>query len=543
MRDESVHTPLLKVLVLLLIVLSVVQPAHADSDPVRPNILVFLVDDMGFSDVGAYGGEIRTPNIDRLASGGLRFTQFYNSGRCWPSRASLLTGYYAQSVGRDVASGPVANRDKKKGLADRPAWAQLLPVYLKPFGYRSYHVGKWHLDGTPLQSGFDRSYLNMNELGYFRAVNQQLDEVDLPDIDVDGTFYSTVSTVDYSIRFLEEHREKYPDQPFFAYIAFNSPHFPVQALPQDIAVYKDRYREGWDVIREERLGRLREMGIVNSGLPPLDPGIVPRKNLAESELREKVDRLEVAHAVPWQSLTPGEREFQAEKMAVHAAMVHRIDLEVGRVMRQLEKMGVFEDTLIFFLSDNGASAEQIVRRSLHRQGADVGSPDSYLCIGPGWSSAANTPFRLHKSWVHEGGIATPLIVHWPAAIEDGGDLRTSPAHVIDLLPTVREVLGDGSRPGSGAPLLPGVSLVPEFRRDGALEREFLWWDHDGNRAIRVGDWKLVSLRGSAWELYDLGRDRAESENLADRHPDRVKALASAWSARAAEIGALASRDH
>lgn len=533
---------MLGALILLLMVLSVAEPVRAEMEQARPNILVFLVDDMGFSDVGAYGGEIRTPNIDRLASGGLRFTQFYNSGRCWPTRASLLTGYYAQSVGRDVSSGLATNPGKRKGLADRPAWAQLLPAYLKPFGYRSYHVGKWHLDGLPLRSGFDRSYLNMNELGYFRAVNHQLDEVDLPDIEVDGKFYSTISTVDYSIRFLEEHREKYANQPFFAYIAFNSPHFPVQALPQDIALYKDRYKEGWDVIREERFARLREMGIVNGGLSRLDPDIVPRRNLTESELREKVDRREIAHAVSWRSLTPAEREFQAEKMAVHAAMVHRIDLEIGRVMRQLEKMGAVEDTLVFFLSDNGASAEQFVRRSLHIPGAEVGSPDSYLCIGPGWSSASNTPFRLHKSWVHEGGIATPLIVHWPAAIEGGGELRTSPSHLIDLLPTIKEVLGDGARPDTSAPPLPGISLVPEFQRDGALQREYLWWDHDGNRAIRVGDWKLVSLRSSAWELYDLGQDRAESHNLAERHPDKARELASAWQARAEEIGALAARD-
>lgn len=504
-----------------------------ETDHKYPNILVFLVDDMGFSDIGAYGGEIHTPNIDGLAEHGLRFTQFYNTGRCWPSRASLLTGYYPQSIRRDVTKGKLPGSEPANGVGDRPAWAPLLPLHLKPFGYRSFHVGKWHLDGTPLQGGFDRSYLNMNELGYFRAVNQQLDEVDLPDIKADGEFYSTVTTVSYAVKFLREHQQSHASRPFFGFVAFNSPHFPVQALPEDIAIYRDRYNSGWDILRERRLDRLKKLHIVSTSLSALDPDIVPRRNLGQDALQQQVDAREVAHAVPWNTLTKAQQTFQARKMEVHAAMVHRIDLEVGRVIEQLRAMGALDNTLILFLSDNGASAEQMVRRNLHQSGAEVGGPDSYLCMGPGWSSASNTPFRLHKSWVHEGGIATPLIVHWPAGLDSQGELRSSPAHLIDLLPTVLDIVrGNDAVALNGAPSFPGLSLVPAFQNDSGLDRDFLWWSHDGNRAIRVGDWKLVALRSSPWELYNLAEDRSEKRNLASRYPARVTELEALWTAQA-----------
>ena len=458
-----------------------------------------------------------------------------------------MTGYYAQSIRRDSFTGieQIPGQAATSGFFGlRPRWAQLLPEYIKPLGYRSYHSGKWHIDGSPLQNGFDHSYLNDNEIDYFTVTNHELDGVKLPVAGYDGKFYSTIATADYAIAFLKEHAEQHADQPFFEYIAFNSPHFPIQALPQDIAIYKDRYQVGWDTIRMERLERMHRIGIVSGDLAPLEPAIVPEGNLSEEELRKRVGPDEVAHAVSWNSLNDDEKEFQASKMAVHAAMVHRMDTEIGRILEQLKEMGALENTVIFFLSDNGASAEQIIRGGGHDMAAPVGSSRSYLGIGPGWSSAANTPFRLHKSWVHEGGIATPLIVHWPAGIKAHDQLRTDPVHLIDLLPTVLEIVGGKPPPtvgNLGAPPLPGISLVPDFVRNGSVKHEYLWWNHVGNRAIRMGDWKLVADHESPWELYDLSTDRSETRNMASTHPDKVLELNKAWHVHAAEFKAMASQ--
>ncbi|MEZ5570723.1 MAG: sulfatase-like hydrolase/transferase [Halioglobus sp.] len=430
-RGNNTTTTVVVICLLLVVMLGLLITLVREEN--KPNVVIFIVDDMGFSDVGSYGGEIQTPNIDQLAANGLRFTQAYNSARCWASRASLLTGYYAQSIRRDPVMG-----DEQVPFGDRPAWARLIPQYLKPRGYRAYHSGKWHLDGQPLDNGFDHSYLNMNELGFFIGINQELDGNALPSVEDNGEFYETIATANYAIEFLKDNEAQYSNDPFFAYIAFNAPHFPIHALMEDIEIYKDRYQEGWDAIRQERLERMRKLGIFTGELSPLDPSTVPSWNLSEEELKAQVAKDEVGRAVPWDSLSHSEQAFQARKMAVHAAMVHRVDIEIGRVLAQLKTMGVLDNTVIFFLSDNGASAEQIVRGRGHDKTAQIGSSKSYLGIGPGWSSASNTPFRLHKSWNHEGGIITPLIVQWPDGINTPGALRTSPVHVIDMLPTVLE---------------------------------------------------------------------------------------------------------
>ncbi|HEX8916062.1 MAG TPA: arylsulfatase [Humisphaera sp.] len=521
----------------------------AAAAPAKPNIVIILADDMGFSDAGCYGGEIRTPNLDRLAAGGLRFTQFYNTARCWPSRASILTGYYAQSVRRDklapmerpAGAGPAL----PSGVpGTRPRWAQLMPDVLKPLGYRSYHSGKWHVDGNPLKNGFDHSYMNMNDQGYFTANNHMDDGAKLPPAKDDGTFYSTTAIADYTIKYLKDHAEKHADQPFLAYVAFHAPHFPVHAKPEDIAIYKDRYKVGWDAIRNERLERMRKMGIVDCDLSQLEP-TVPNWNLKEEALKKRVGPGEVAHAVAWDKLTDAEQQFQAAKMEVHAAMIHRMDIEIGRILDQIKQMGATENTLVFFMSDNGASAEQIIRAGGHDPAAPVGSAKTYLGIGPGWSSAANTPFRLHKSWNHEGGIATPLIVHWPAGIAARGELRHDASHLIDLLPTVLEIVG-GKMPaevaGLKVPPLPGVSLAPAFAKDGVVKHDVLWWNHEGNRAVRVGDWKLVADHDKPWELYDLKADRSETKNLAAKYPERVRELEKAWNDQAAALDALSRQD-
>lgn len=513
----------------------------------RPNILFIVADDMGFSDAGCYGGEIQTPNLDRLAAGGLRFTQFYNTARCWSSRACILTGYYAQAVRRDKTTDFKLSQGFGVGGAGgvRPRWAQLLPEYLMPLGYRSYHSGKWHVDGKPLDNGFDHSYESGNGQGFFSAKGHSEDNVPLPAGKVDGSYYSTVAIADYAIKHLKEHAAKYPGRPFFEYLAFHCPHFPIQALPEDIAIYKDRYQSGWDAIRDARLVRMKKLGIVDCELSPLDPVTVPSWNLPESALRKRIGTNEVGHAVRWDSLTAGEKEFQAAKMSVHAAMIHRMDIEIGRVLEQIKAMGVLDNTIVVFVSDNGASAEQIIRGLGEDPNAPIGSAYSYLGIGPGWSSAANTPFRLHKSWNHEGGIATPLIVSWPAGIKAHGELRIDPGHLIDLVPTVLELTG-GKQPAIVArlpvPPLHGKSLVPDFARDGMVKHDFLWWNHDGNRAIRVGDWKLVADHEKPWELFDLGKDRSENKDLAAKYPEKVKELEKAWTKHAAENHALALQD-
>ena len=500
----------------------------------RPNFLLILADDMGFSDAGCYGGDIETPNLDRLATGGLRFSQMYSTARCGPSRNCIQTGYYAQQNACDIMT---------PGLV--PDWTRFTPEHLKPLGYRSYHSGKWHVDGRPLDNGFDHSYESGNGQGFFFAKGHSEDNVALPVGPLDGSYYSTVAIADYAIKHLKEHAEKHAAQPFFEYLAFHAPHFPIHALPEDIAIYKDTYQPGWDAIRTERLARLKKLGIFQGELSPLDPVSVPGWNLSEEALQKRVGENEVAHAVPWATLTAGQKEFQAAKMSVHAAMIHRMDIEIGRVLAQIKTMGVLENTIVVFVSDNGASAEQMIRGLGHDPAAPMGSAYTYLGIGPGWSSAANTPFRLHKSWTHEGGIATPLIVSWPAGIEARGELRTDPCHLIDLTPTILELTG-GTVPKTVAelavPPLHGISLVPAFARDGAVKRGYLWWNHEVHRAIRISDWKLVADQSAPWELYDMSTDRSEIHNLAADHPEKVKELENEWNKHAADFHELASQD-
>ncbi len=524
----------------LLLALPAGQATAAAPPAPRPNIVLILADDMGFSDAGCYGGEIQTPNLDALARGGLRFTQFYNTARCWPSRAAILTGYYAQEVRRDELPGLGGGAGGR-----RPAWARLLPALLHPLGYRSYHSGKWHVDGPVLAGGFDRSYSLNDHDRHFNPRLHTLDDRPLPPVPPDSGYYSTTAIAQHAIDFLGEHQAQHRDQPFFLYLAFICPHFPLQAPAPDIALYRDRYLAGWDALRQERYRRMKQMGLVNCPLSKLDPDVWPSWNLSEEKLREEIGPGEVGRATPWNDLTAEQKDFQPIKMAIHAAMVHRMDLEIGRVLDQLQAMGAFDNTVIFFLSDNGASAEQIIRGDRHDRTAPPGSARTYLSIGPGWSSAANTPFRLHKSWVHEGGITTPLIVHWPRGIKARGELRRNPGHVIDLAPTILDLAG-GHWPetfaGQAVPAPPGKSLVPVFAKDGTVKHNDFWWYHDGNRAVRVGDWKLVADHQKPWELYDLRTDRSETRNLAARHPDRVKELERVWTRRLEEFTALVKQE-
>ena len=519
---------------LLLATLSALQAADAR----KPNILLIVADDMGFSDAACYGGDIATPHLDALAADGLRFTQFYNTARCWPSRAAILTGYYAQQVRRDTVPGV-----KSGAQGTRPAWARLLPGMLRPLGYRSYHSGKWHVDGKPMDAGFDHSYSLNDHDRYFAPRQLTEDDVALPPIAADSGYYTTTAIADHAIKCLREHAEKFSAQPFFEFLAFTAPHFPLQAPAEDIARYKDKYLRGWDAMRDDRWTRMHALGIGGSVLAPIEREVGPP--YAYPAAMAKLGPNEINRPLAWETLSAAQREFQAEKMAVHAAMVDRMDREIGRVLAQLRAMGAAENTLVFFLSDNGASAEMMVRGDGHDPDAACGTGATFLSLGPGWSSMANTPFRRHKTWVHEGGISTPLIVRWPQGIAAHGELRHAPGHVIDLVPTILEVAG--GKPlenwnGQPVPPAPGKSLVPAFAADAVIARESLWWLHEGNRALRVGDWKIVAAgKDSAWELYDLSADRSETKNLSADMPGKVRELAVQWTRETGEYSALAKK--
>jgi arylsulfatase A-like enzyme len=503
----------------------------------KPHVLMIMADDLGFSDLGCYGSEIATPHLDSLAKSGLRFSQAYNTARCWPSRSALLSGYYAQQIHRDALPQLPGG-----GQGKRQAWAKLLPQYLKAAGYHSYHSGKWHIDGPVLEGGFERSLDMRNQGNYFSPRGNHLNDQPIAEGPDPEGYYATTATADHAIECLKAHQQQHAGEPFFQYVAFIAPHFPLHALPKDIAKYRDRYLSGWDALRRERAAKQQQLGLRAGELSPLEKEVGPPYHFPEA--LQKLGPDEVNRPLPWEELSPQQQRFQASKMAIHAAMIDRMDQEIGRIIAQLKAMGAFENTLICFASDNGASAEIMVRNGGHDPKAEPGSAASYLCLGPGFSSAANTPLRRHKTWVHEGGISTPLIAHWPAGIKDGGAWRHSPVHLIDFVPTVLELAGvekPAMLDGKAIAQAPGKSLVKTLASDAPLERPSLWWLHEGNRAIRVGDYKLVAAADQAWELYDLSRDRSEMHNLAASQPDKVRELAARWQAMADEFTALAKQ--
>ena len=492
-----------------------------------PNILLILADDLGYSDLGCYGSQIQTPNLDALANNGLRFTNFYNTARCWPTRASLLTGYYPQQVRRDVIKGQKGEKNRGGARRNRPSWALLAPALLKSSGYRSYHIGKWHIDGMPVASGFDRSYYLKDQGRFFNPTTHHLDDKKLPPVKKGTGFYATTELANRTLEFLEEHEAKHKDSPFFTYLAFAAPHFPLHALPEDIAKYEETFTSGWEELRTKRHQRMGGLGFPKVDLSPVLPDLGPPYHFPDH--LKKLGPGEVNRPLPWDSLTAGQKTFQARKMAIHAAMIDRMDQEIGRVIAHLKKTKRFENTLILFLSDNGASAEIMVRSDGHDRSAPMGSAASYLCLGPGWSTTANTPFKKHKTWTHEGGISTPLIVHWPKG-KIGKGFRDTPAHVIDVLPTLLKLASiDQNEP---AVQRPGKSLLPLFEKDATKFHDFLWWSHEGHHAIQKDGWKAVSSHKEPWELYHVKEDRSETVNLAAKHPERLKKLVALWEKQA-----------
>lgn len=506
------------------------EPLH--QLPTRPNMVFILADDMGYSDLGCYGAEvIQTPNLDRLAENGLRFTDFYNTGRCWPTRTSLLSGYYPHQV----LSDPVDGIDYDRG-SFTPVNTTWLPALLKQQGYRSYHSGKWHLfrrvpryqEMTMGEVGFNRSYRTQDGR-HLRPLVLIENGDTLPLPDPRSGYEASRAIIDHSIKYLEEHAREHPDAPFFSYIAFIAPHFPLQSLKADIAQYQGRFGMGWNELRALREENRKELGFRPDPVAPFEPGRFASWNLSQEELMREIDSSEVALAVPWSTLTEDQREFQSVKMSIHAAMITRMDREIGRYLQKLEELGYLQNTLIFFCSDNGASTEMMNRADKHTPGADPGSANSYLCLGPGWSTASNTPFRLHKTWVHEGGIATPLVVHWPAGIGPGGTFRHMPSHIIDIAPTLLELAGAERAALDGRAKAPGISLVPYLKEDKTSGRPPLFFHHEKKNAIRDGIWKAVTIKpGGTWELYDLSTDKGETLDLSAVKREKLEDLVSKW---------------
>ena len=506
-----------------------------DSPYSPPNILVIIFDDLGFSDLGSYGGEIETPNMDKLAYNGLRFTQFYNTSRCWPTRVALMTGFYPQQVRSDP-------RDPARPRF--PEGTALIPHYLQSVGYYSYHSGKWHVPGAPrpnADGGFTRSYVLHDHDRNFYPRNHWEDDQPLPPVDPEDNkgYYTSTFITDRLLEYLREHIDQRPGAPFFLHVAYTAPHFPLQA-PQEVTdKYRDRYLEGWDSIRQTRYEHQIKAGIINTPLSPPDRDIGPPYTFDNLAI---LGEGEVHRPVPWDTLTDEQKRFQAAKMGIYAAMIDDADQSVGRIIAELKKHDLFDNTAIFILSDNGSSAEIMVRGDGHDPHAPLGSAASYLCLGPGWSTVANTPFRLHKVWTHEGGISTPLIVHWADGIPERmrGSLRHEPGHVIDFLPTFLEMSGAplGSNQ-SGIPLT-GKSLLSAIQSEDAqkvsdFEQRDLYFAHEGSRGIRSGEFKAVSTAvnrqgDGQWRLYDLSVDRAETVDLSAQHPEKLRELIEKWEA-------------
>lgn len=481
--------------------------------PKKPNIIIIMADDMGFSDLGSFGGEIHTPNLDALANNGLRFTNFYNAARCWPTRTSLLTGFYE----RTVSSQPVTGK-----FGFQP-WVPLLPHYLKPQGYRSYMAGKLHVIGADdaVAAGFDHSYFTKKVGSYYTPKMIIEDGKVIPSPDPTSGYHLTDVIGDKMLAYLDDHHKNHNDKPFFLYGAHMAPHWPLEAHQHDIDKYKDKYDAGWDALRKQRNKRLKALNIIDADLYPMEPKVDVHP---ENPARWGKD--EVYKASPWRSLSQSQKDFQSDKFAIHAALVEHLDRNIGRVIKKLKEIGEYENTIIFFNSDNGASSE-IYTKMPHDKTLPMGSWGTYLGIGPAWSTASNTPFRRHKAHVYEGGIATPLIVHWPAGIKQPG-LRHEPAHVIDYIPTLVDLTGGKAlkqHKNQDIPIkLPGKSLVPTFSRETSLDRELLFFEHQGGEALRMGDWKIVHGKKEPWQLFNLKDDRTETTNLADKYPQRLQQM-------------------
>jgi len=470
-------------------------PARAGAGE-KPNIVLIMVDDMGFSDLGCYGGEIETPTLDRLAAEGMRFTQFYNTAKCSPTRAALLSGCYH----REVGEGRLAN-------------CMTLAEAMKRAGYSTIMTGKWHLGSNPVKRGFERYFGHLSgATNFFRGDNSfRLGEEPFK-VPAEG-FYTTDANTDYAMQFLDEAARK--DKPFFLYIAYNAPHYPLQAWPEDIAKYRGRYMKGWDRLREERHARQLKMGIMK-----------PEWKLSPRDAAVKA----------WSELSTEDKKIEDLTMAVFAAMIDRVDQNIARLMSKLEKLGklgVAGNTLFLFLSDNGGCPFQRTKT----RNIPPGPAESYWTYHKGWAQVSNVPFRLYKQNQHEGGISTPLIAHWPGKVRPGS-ITDQPGHIVDIMATLLDITGtEYPETLDGAKLrhLRGRSLLPVLQGKRREPHPEIFFEFGRYKALRAGKWK-VSWEKGPWELYDVEADRTELNNLADKFPDKAKELAARHAAWLKDLG-------
>jgi arylsulfatase len=461
----------------------------------RPNIVMIMVDDMGYADLGCYGSEIQTPHLDRLASRGLRFTQFYNTAKCHSSRACLLTGCYAAEVGESAIDHCVT-----------------IAEVLRAQGYTTLMTGKWHLNDHPMDRGFEHYFGHLSgATNYFTGDNTFYLDREPFKVPKQG-FYTTNANTDYAIEFLDQ--EVKPGTPFFLYVAYNAPHYPLQALPEDIARYRGQYMKGWDALRKERHERQIQQGLVKAewGMAPRDEDVPAWDSLSEEKKREE-------------DLT----------FAVYAAMIDRVDQNIGRLLTKLETMGAADNTLLLFVSDNGACPFQRTRTPE----IPPGPAESYWTYHKGWAQVSNVPFRLYKQNQHEGGISTPLIAYWPGVIK-AGTLTDQPGHLIDFMATALDLSGGvypDTNKGEAVRPLRGRSLVPILKGDQREPHDAIYLKYGKYKGLRAGLWKIAWETGP-WELYNLESDRCELNNLADQHPEILKTLVGRYDAWMAQTKAL-----
>lgn len=503
---------------LLTLILGVAGPAaawgQATTDPPRPNIVLILVDDMGYSDIGCYGGEIETPNLDQLAAGGLRFTQFYNSGRCCPTRASLMTGLHPHQVGIGHMTEPPG---QPLGI-DGPYQGYLndncitLAELLRCEGYRTLMTGKWHLgyhrrSTWPLQRGFDLYYGCISgACNYFKPGGDRGITAGNSAVEVGDDFYATDTFTDKACQFITESTNQ--ERPFFLYLAYNAPHWPLNAKWDDYQKYRGKYRDGWRALMKKRLAKQIDMGLFPKSITP------------------------APHTGPeWESLSKQKRDDLDAIMAAYAGCIDSIDQNVGKLVKHLKSRIQYDNTLILFLSDNGSCQEG----GMLGRGSEamVKNPPletvAGVRLGQAWANASNTPFRRYKHFVHEGGVCTPMIAHWPQGIptQDRGEFVRQFAYLPDFMATFADLSG-AEYPGD-KPKCVGKSLLPLLKGDRLpIHNEPVFWEHEGNAAVRHGRWKLVRAYKEPWELFDLSQDRAEMHNLADENPAERDRLIAAW---------------
>ncbi|MCH7751382.1 MAG: arylsulfatase [Planctomycetes bacterium] len=458
----------------------------------KPNIILIMADDLGFADLGCYGSEIETPNLDALAADGLRFTQFYNTAKCHSSRVSLLTGLYC-----DQAGGIKLSR------------GATIAEVLGDAGYFTAMVGKWHLSKQPTDFGFQRYWGHLSGATNYFTGNDSFrlngEPWEVPETLHGHSFYTTRAVTDFALEFIEEATRE--DKPFLLYTAYNAPHYPLQAPEEAVRKYDGRYDDGWDKLRVERHRRQ-----LKSGLLPAKWQLSPRPD----------------HVPAWDSLSEEERQWEADRMEVYAAMIDLLDQNVGRLVNFLKQKGVFDNSLILFCSDNGGCPfERTKGPDLHPWDAK-----SYWTYDASWAHVCNTPLRLYKQNQHEGGISSPLIVHWPDGLQvEPGSMTDQPGHLIDLMPTFIE-LADATYPRQigdrMVEALQGKSLLRVFRGETRQPHATLYFHFGTDRALRQGPWKLVSAKLGRWELYNLDEDRTELNDLSQQQPERVTAMAAEW---------------